>query len=365
MSYLNVDEVETVLGNLAAQYLNESRLIRLPESTCEGRVCHAVWFGQGQPGTKDVFMIIGGVHGLEWGSCEIALNFITDLLDPSASTNGLQYGQKLFSGPDIANLRSAVEFVVFPLVNPDGRKHSQGGSAWRKNRNDTYSKGFPNRIGVDINRNFDFLFDFDTTLVPQSGVSASDDTSEGTYHGPSPFSEPETRNVRSLLDQFPSTRWFVDLHSCSGNVLHVWGDDQMQTVDSTMRFDVPACNGKRGKRDDDYSEYIDPGDLKQVDLLAQAFTDNLHVVRGETYGIQSGFDYGLSCGASHDYAYSRGALGFAVEWGHVFQPDWTEMQCVIKDVTAGLIGMSIAASTPVHQQNENGVWADASSTEPA
>jgi len=41
------------------------------------------------------------------------------------------------------------------------------------------------------------------------------------------------------------------------------------------------------------------------------------------------------------------------------------MQCVIKDVTAGLIGMSIAASTPVHQQNENGVWADASSTEPA
>ena len=98
---------------------------------------------------------------------------------------------------------------------------------------------------------------------------ASKNPSQGELHGTSAFSEPESRNVRWLLDTFPQARWFIDLHACSPAILYSWGDDQNQTTDAVMNYRNTAWDGSRGKRDDDYAEYIPAQDAALAQTLAQ------------------------------------------------------------------------------------------------
>ena len=46
MSYLNVQEVESALTSLQANYSNICSLITLPIRTHEGRTCHAIRIGR-------------------------------------------------------------------------------------------------------------------------------------------------------------------------------------------------------------------------------------------------------------------------------------------------------------------------------
>jgi murein tripeptide amidase MpaA len=353
MTYLNVVEVETATVNLAAAYPAISQLITLPNVTVEGRTSHALRLGGGAPGSRDVVMIICGVHAREWGSCEIALNFAADLLDAYSNNFGLTYGGKSFTAAQIQTLLNTLQIVVLPLVNPDGRHYSQtSGAMWRKNRNPAYSGGNPNCIGVDINRNYDFLFDFATDFAPGSGVSVSADPCDfQVYHGPSPFSEQETKNVKWLLDSFPRTRWFVDVHSYSEDILFNWGDDQNQTTNAAMNFLNAAFNGQRGVSGDAYREFIPADDQAIIQSLAGRFVSDLQAVRGISYTSMQSYGLYPTSGASDDYVYSRHLVdpskakvwGFVVEWGTEFQPPWAEMENIIKDVTAGLIGFCAAA----------------------
>ena len=142
--------------------------------------------------------------------------------------------------------------VFFPLVNPDGVRHDQTtDSLWRKNRNPASSDGSPQSVGVDINRNYDFLWDFRTKFDPAvTGTStlASDNPRLETFHGTGPFSEPETRNAAWILDQFPRLRWYMDIHSAAGQILYNWGDDENQSDDPGMSFLDPRWDGRRGVR---------------------------------------------------------------------------------------------------------------------
>jgi murein tripeptide amidase MpaA len=352
MTYLNVVEVETATINLAAAYPSLTQLITLPNTTVEGRTSHAIRLGAGAPGSREVVMIICGVHAREWGSCEIAINFATDLLDAYSTNAGLAYGGKNFTAAQIQTLLNTLHIVVFPAVNPDGRHYSQTTDAnWRKNRNPAYSSN-PGCVGVDINRNYDFLFDFTTAFAPGSGVSVSADPCDfQVYHGPSPFSEAETRNVQFLLDTFPRTRWFIDVHSFSQDVLYNWGDDQDQTANPAMNFQNSAFNGQRGKSGDAYSEFIPADDLAVIQNLTNRFVTDLQAVRGKPYTGKSSYDLYPTSGASDDYVYARHLVdpskgkvhGFVIEWGTEFQPPWAEMENIIKDVSAGLIGFCVAA----------------------
>lgn len=101
MTYLNVGAVETAIINLAAAFPSTSALITLPNTTVEGRTCHALGRGGGAPGSRDCVMITGGVHAGEWGSCEILINFAADLLEAYKDNAGLAYGGKSFTAAEI------------------------------------------------------------------------------------------------------------------------------------------------------------------------------------------------------------------------------------------------------------------------
>lgn len=266
------------------------------------------------------------------------------------SNSGLRYGGKIFTAVQIKMILDGLHVIVFPLVNPDGRHHSQTASGlWRRNRNPAYSGGNPSCVGVDLNRNYDLLFDFPSTFAPTSGVrvytSIDPCDPSQVFHGPSPFSEPETQNVKWLLDTNGRTRWFIDLHCYSQLVLFNWGVDQNQSADAAMSFKNPDFNRVRGIGDDSaYREFIPANDFALCSSLANLMRDAVQAVRGVRYTTQQSFALYPTSGASLDYVYSRHFVnpgynkiyGYTVEWGTEFQPPWVEMARIVQDVSAGL-----------------------------
>lgn len=354
MPYMNVIEVESALIGLSTAYPSICELITLPNVTVEGRTSHAVRLGAASANTVDTYYLTGGVHAREWGSCEILINLATDLCEAYSGGTGVAYGYRYFSAAEVKALMEQLNIIIFPCVNPDGRNFSQNSMAlWRKNRNPANSGGVASDIGVDINRNQDFLWNFDTAFAPAaiSEFLASSNPGIDTYHGSSPHSEAETNNINHIHDTYTCIRWYVDVHSHAEDILYVWGNDEVQVTDPTESFQNPAFNHKRGLIGDDYNEYIPDADLSSVLALSQAFTRSLGEVRGKYYVAKPAFALYPTSGTNDDYAYSRHlrnpalskALSFTVEWGTEFQPPWPEMQEIIKDVSAGLMGLGLKA----------------------
>ncbi len=359
MPYLNVDEIDSALINLAEVYPALATLVELAEPTIEGRTCRALRIGSAPSGQRDALMLIGGQHAREWGSSDILVNLAADLLEAYDSGAGLLYGNTSYSAAQVRRLVDDLEIVVFPNVNPDGRLFSQTeDSNWRRNRNPASSGGDPDCIGVDLNRNYDFVWDFETTFSPGAGVAASSDPCDisQTFIGTAPFSEPETRNVRALLDSFPRTRWFFDVHCFSGFVLHNFADDEIQTTDSTMDFQDSSFDGARGEAGDAaYREFAPAADRDGFVALAHGMRQGIGAVRGHTYIVKSFYDMYPASGTAADYAWSRHRadpargkiFGYTIEWGRRtadfnFQPPFEEMENVIRDVCSGILSFGLA-----------------------
>ena len=113
-------------------------------------------------------------------------------------------------------------------------------------------------VGTDLNRNYDFVFDlnkyFDTASSSVLTYTSPNPCNKYVYQGPNAFSEPETRNIRWLLDTHGRLRWFVDIHgyTSQGEIYHPWGDDQNQNGDAAMNWRNAAFDHQRGRAGDSY-----------------------------------------------------------------------------------------------------------------
>jgi len=190
-------------------------------------------------------------------------------------------------------------------------------------------------------------------VPPVASAPASTNPSDDTFYGTGPFSEPEARNVQWLIDHFSNARYFVDVHSYSGDVLYPWGDDQNQTTDPSMSFMNSAWDGKRGVKNDAYRDYVPPARLVELQTAAAVMRDGIFAVRGQSYVSQQGFSLYPTSGTSEDWAFtrefldpSRGKLsGFVIEFNKNidFFPTWAEMVDLIADIDAGLIALCVYA----------------------
>ncbi|MGC5173360.1 M14 family metallopeptidase, partial [Microbacterium sp. DT81.1] len=349
---MNVDEVESALENLAAAYPSLATLIELPHATHEGRRSRVLKVGTADPLAEGI-LLLGGMHAREWVPPDALVSLAADLLEAYDSGTGLAYGGANFTSADVRRVMETVHVYFYACVNPDGRRFSQNSDPmWRKNRRPHPSGGAC--VGVDLNRNFDFLWDHLTKFAPDSGVSASDDPcNANVYRGPSPASEPETRNVMWMLDTAPHIRWHIDVHSAVPVILHNWGSDQNQTAQPAENFLNAAFDGVRGRRDDGvYGEFIPSADLGAVTAMSARMNDAVRAVRGDDYGFEQAYSLYPTSGASDDYAYSRSfadaarptVYGFTIECGHSFQPTWAEAEEVIREVSAGMIAFGLAVA---------------------
>ena len=72
-----------------------------------------------------------------------------------------------FHAAQIRDIVEKMDIVLFPQVNPDGRHFSMARHPmWRKNRRPAPRGHGPRSIGVDLNRNFPFLWGFERYFAP-------------------------------------------------------------------------------------------------------------------------------------------------------------------------------------------------------
>jgi carboxypeptidase T len=344
--YLHSDGIDVVLQIIQGAFSDICQLITLPEQSIEGRTCHALKIGTGG-GTRTGVLFTGGAHARELVNPDLLVNWAYNVCTAYTNGTGLHFGPKFFDANTIRVIVEGLDVFVFPLINPDGREYVlNSDDMWRKNRNPNPGLPCP---GVDINRNYDFLW---SSIIGQT----SNNSCSLEFHGTSTFSEPETRNVRSLLDTFPNIECMIDLHSFSELILFPWGDDESQTTDPSMNFQNPAFDGLRGvKGDTVYKEYIDAADQSHFVKVANRMRDAIAAVRGHRYTVEPAVGVYPASGIANDYGYSRHptdgskrkVFAYTLETAREFQPLEPEALQVIKEVSAGLVEFCNQCLCPV------------------
>ena len=356
--YLTSSAIEACIAWVNSTFPSLTQLIRLPETSVEGRVVRALRIRSPGGGDRNGVLLVGGTHARELINPDLLAALAVKLCWAYTNGTGLTFGGKSWSKTDVKLAVDGLDILIVPLINPDGREHVQsptGYQWWRKNRR-VNSDG---SRGVDLNRNYDFLWQW---IIGQTSATPSNDT----YHGSAPFSEPETRNVRWLLDRYPNITCFVDVHSYSELILYPWGDDNTQTTTPSQNFLNPAWDGLRGTPGTGYAEYMPAADKTKFHNRGVKVRDAISAVRGRSYVVEPSFDlYGTS-GGSSDYVYSRFYRGFGARkvWGYVFetnflgpgndwqygfQPPYADALEVMNEVQSGLLQFMLSCVCVVRE----------------
>jgi len=143
-----------------------------------------------QSSEKGKLLITSGIHAREYTPTELLARFIERLVD-GYNTNDAQ----------ITSILQHTEIHTIVHVNPDGRYMAENfpNTYWRKNMNPTGGCNNDGFYGVDLNRNFDFLWGDE--------FGASSDPCLDEYHGTKPNSEPETQALVSYATRvFPESQ---------------------------------------------------------------------------------------------------------------------------------------------------------------
>ncbi|WP_416669828.1 M14 family metallopeptidase [Egbenema bharatensis] len=363
IGYLSVKGISDALQYLRSTYPAICYSTAALNASIEGRAINAIRIAGGQRSDRRGILLIAGVHARELINPDLLIRFALRLCYAYTHNKDLIFklpegSGKTYSASLVKALVENLDLFILPLVNPDGRAWVQdpaGDFMWRKNRRVNPGSSCK---GVDINRNFDFLW--------SSGIGTSSNPCSDIYKGSAPFSEPETQNVRRLLDTYPNIGYFVDIHSASELILYPWGDDDNQTTDPNMNFRNPAYNGKRGNPGVDppnkqYREYIPKADLDWFIATGNRMRDAIATVRGRTYTVQQSVGLYPTTATTDDYAYSRHFVdatkrkvrGVTLEtermtsslseWGYGFQPPYAEALKVMEEVSAALMEYCIAS----------------------
>ncbi len=161
-------------------------------------------------------------HGNEWPGVEICLFFIRYMLENYQNT----------SLPEVRNTMDATQIYLLPMVNPDGvtadtRKNCA------PNHGPFGKKTTITSYGVNLNRNYDdpWFLAYVFPLRYYLPMILAD--SSMNYHGPYPFSENETKAVKT----FAETHEFsisVSYHSYGEFIAYPWMHTSKQTPDETL-----------------------------------------------------------------------------------------------------------------------------------
>ncbi|KAL7470537.1 hypothetical protein ACHAXS_010793 [Conticribra weissflogii] len=183
---------------------------------------------------KGKVLITSGVHAREYAPPELVMRYATTL------------AESYDIDADITWILQHTEIHLIFYVNPDGRDVAEKNPDlyWRKNVNpgsnqDGCSK---NSRGVDINRNFDFMW---------SEKGASNNPCDETYYGTSAGSEAETQAIAAYANRlFPKEQRkrdpvedmdvaygedimgvYIDVHSSGGYTYYPWGHKNQVSPD--------------------------------------------------------------------------------------------------------------------------------------
>lgn len=311
--FSQLDEIHARLDELATLRPDIATVVEAGESL-EGRRLPALRITRAPEGSPTI-LVDAGQHAREW----IAISSAACVADRLV---------RLADEPGVAPYLDAMQFVVFPVVNPDGYVHSwEVDRFWRKNRRPP--------DGVDLNRNYSVVF---------GGPGASSNPMAGNYHGDAAFSEPESMAVRDLAAQLDPLLAVIDVHSYGQLVLYPWG----YSLDPAPADDVLAP-------------------------VAQTFAAGLGDRFGTEYDPIPGAGLYPAAGTLMDWAYGDlGVYGFVLEMrpdsdiefpeGFVLPPE--DILPVCEELLDGLLAFAKHAvdAGPPGAGDDGGAWEGTSSS---
>jgi hypothetical protein len=249
-----LDELETLRPDLASVFVAGLSL--------DGREIRGLRITG--PGTdKPAVLLNSTQHAREWIAPMVAMYAAERLL--------AEYDLN----PTVKDLVDEVEFLIIPIVNPDGYLYTWGPDRlWRKNRRDNGD----GTIGVDLNRNWEYQWGYDD--------NGSDPYPGGeTYRGTAPFSEPETQVMRDFYQANPQIVSNIDFHAHGFLILYPWGYD-----------------------------YVTPPDLDLLHGLGEIMEASILAVHGVPYTNQQGVYLYPTNGGSIDWTYGdQGVFSYTIE----------------------------------------------------
>jgi hypothetical protein len=162
--------------------------------------------GEGDDGSKPAVLYSSTIHAREWIATEVNRRLLEWFIKGWREEK-----------PDAVNILNTTELWFILVQNPDGYQYTfDVDRLWRKNLRDNDGvAGISSLDGVDGNRNFGEHWNYDDE---GSGTITSDET----YRGPRPFSEPETRAIRDLLIKVHPT-YHISYHSFGQLLLYPFG----------------------------------------------------------------------------------------------------------------------------------------------
>jgi murein tripeptide amidase MpaA len=330
------------MGLLAAWFPQLCTRIELPNRSIQGRRIHALRMRAGGGSNRRGVLLVGGMHARELMNPDAIVDLQLDLVRCYLNETGLVLGGLRWSAEDIKVMLETLDIWMLPCANPDGREYVMTvDDMWRQNRRDNPGTACD---GVDVNRNFDFVW----------GVTTSNTSCNPcleTFVGASAFSEPESQNIKYLCDTY-RIDVFVDVHSYSELVLYPWGHAPTQTTDPSQRFTSLATGTCMPLSPPGHQEYLLPRDQLRFQTVARRIVDAIRAVRGRNYTPQPGRALYATTGTSSDYVYSRHianpalrkTYGFAFETGPFvgnlrdsFHP--TDPTLIKRDAKAGMLAL--------------------------
>ncbi|XP_059617677.1 zinc carboxypeptidase-like [Phlebotomus argentipes] len=197
--YHSVETIHEWLYSLEEQY--EEVTVIKGGTTFEGREILGVNINR-NPGQNPGIFIESNIHSNEWITHSSTTWIINKLLTATADE------------PGIKGLADNINWYIFPLVNADGYEYTRNVyRMWRKTRS-------PQGLicnGVDPNRNWDVYWE-------KGGIGSSDNMCDGTFAGPSAFSEIETRTLSEyILSIRDNLNFYIGFHSAANMLLFPWG----------------------------------------------------------------------------------------------------------------------------------------------
>ncbi|GJC87758.1 carboxypeptidase A4 [Colletotrichum liriopes] len=257
-------------------------------------------------------LLAAGAQARERGGPDSLIYFISDLLWAHKHDARLVYGHHAYSIEQVRWVL-ALGIIIFPLVNPDGHAWDQRWhNCWGNNLNVDYRPEDKSirGIGVNLDRNYNFTWDYRRAYSELATDVASDNPEHDLFHGCEPLSEAEPRNVAWVIDAHPQVKWFLDVHTKGRLVTHAWTNAAPQTVDAAMNFRNKSYDGKRGDPAVGYGEYIHPKDLDVYQDVSANVAMHMANVSGLPFDDvdalrKQGKKFLGASGSAIDWAYSR------------------------------------------------------------
>lgn len=303
--YRTVEETYATMDALAAAHPNLARVVDIGPS----------WLRSGDPGAgyrmralritnsatnaaipdKPDMVVFGSIHAREYTPAELLTRFGEWLVEG--------YGRD----SDATWLLDNFRFHLVLHANPDGRKKAEAGLSWRKNVNTSHGTCSANAYGIDLNRNFPYLWN-------GAAGGSSGNPCAGTYRGPQRVSEPEAANLLRYVAGIPDSAGiyrggvlpdrrgdaagsaapgdyrglFIDLHSYSRLVLWPWSYSSTPTANAAALRTL----GRRLAWFNDYS----PRQWTGLYVADGTTTDTMYGLLGApSYTIELGHAFFESC----------------------------------------------------------------------